>query len=158
MALMRYQPRSTMSPFNTLSRLQQDLDRLMGTGDLGGLWGENGTSTWMDSDWAPSVDIAERDDRFVIHADVPGVNAKDIEITMDNGVLTIRGERVFKDEEKDEGRYRRVERARGSFIRRFALPETADPDQISARSRDGVLEVEIMKGEKAKPRKIEVKS
>lgn len=157
MALMRYQSRNQLSPFNTLSRLQQDLDRLMG-GDLGSLWGDNGTSSWIESDWAPSVDIAEKEDRFVIHADVPGVDPKDIEITMDNGVLTIKGERVFKDEQQEEGRYRRVERARGSFMRRFALPETADPDRISARSRDGVLEVEIMKGEKAKPRKIEVKA
>lgn len=152
MALMRYQP------MNTLSRLQQDLDRLMSTGDPTGLWGENGTSTWMDSDWTPSVDISEKEDRFLIHADVPGVDPKDIEITMDNGVLSIRGERVFKDEEENEGRYRRVERARGSFIRRFALPETADPDNIKARSNDGVLEISIMKGEKAKPRKIEVDS
>lgn len=148
MALMHYQP------YSTLTRLQRELDRMMGAG----LAPDEETSSWIASDWSPSVDIQEKEDRFVILADVPGVNPKDIDITMDNGVLTIRGERVFKEEEaSDNGRFRRVERARGTFIRRFALPDTADPDLISASSRDGVLQVEIMKGEKAKPRRIEVK-
>ena len=107
------------------------------------------------SEWAPRVDIREEDKRFVIEADIPGVDPKSIEINMDKGVLSIRGER--KAEHKDEdGKYTRVERTHGVFHRRFALPDSANADAIRATGRHGVLEIEIPKRPEAAPRKIEI--
>lgn len=109
------------------------------------------------SDWVPDVDIKEEDDRFVIHADIPGVDPKDIEVHMENGMLSINGERSSETKDEREG-YKRIERARGTFLRRFTLPDTADADKISAKSTNGVLEVVIPKHEKLQARKISVDS
>jgi HSP20 family protein len=103
------------------------------------------------------VDICEEDKRFVIEADIPGVDPRDIEINMDKGVLSIRGER--KSERKvEEGNYTRVERSRGVFHRRFALPDSADPQGISAKGKHGVLEISIPKRPETTPRKIEIQT
>ncbi|MFP4244636.1 MAG: Hsp20/alpha crystallin family protein, partial [Ectothiorhodospira sp.] len=107
------------------------------------------------SDWVPAVDIREEKDAYVLHADVPGVDPKAIEVHMENGVLTIRGDRKEESTEEREN-YKRVERVRGSFYRRFSLPDTADAERISARSVNGVLEVRIPKQEKVQPRRITV--
>ena len=107
------------------------------------------------SEWAPRVDIREEDKRFVIEADIPGVDPKAIEINMDKGVLSIRGER--KAEHKDEdGKYTRVERTHGVFHRRFALPDSANADAIRATGKHGVLEIDIPKRPEAAPRKIDI--
>lgn len=108
------------------------------------------------SDWRPAVDIKEEKDRYVIHADLPGVQAKNIDITMEDGILTLKGERATNKEEEHEG-YKRVERVYGTFYRRFSLPDTADTDRIEAKSKDGVLEIVVPKQEKVQPRRIEVK-
>ncbi|HEY9112475.1 MAG TPA: Hsp20/alpha crystallin family protein [Rhodanobacteraceae bacterium] len=114
-------------------------------------------SNVVTSEWAPRVDICEEDTRFVIEADIPGVDPKDIEINMDKGVLSIRGER--KSERKvEEGNYTRVERSHGVFHRRFALPDSANPDGISATGRNGVLEISIPKRPETAPRKIEIQT
>ena len=113
-------------------------------------------STIATSAWTPAVDIAEKDDHFLIKADVPGVDPKDIEISMENGLLTMKGERESEIKEDKEG-YTRVERSHGSFYRRFNLPETADSEEISARSNKGVLEITVGKKEAAKPKKITIK-
>jgi HSP20 family protein len=118
---------------------------------------EDEDSSVVTSTWAPAVDIKEEDERFIIKADVPGVDPKDIDVTMENGVLTLKGERSEEKQEEREG-YKRIERSRGSFYRRFSLPDTADGDHIAAKSSNGVLEVVIPKRELAKPRKIQVKS
>lgn len=107
------------------------------------------------SHWAPCVDIKEEADRFLLYADIPGVDPKDIEIAMENGVLTIKGERVSSKKEEKEG-YTRIERSKGSFYRRFALPDTADPDSVTAKGKHGVLEIIIPKRDKAKSKKIKV--
>jgi len=107
------------------------------------------------SDWRPAVDIKEEKDRYVIHADLPGVQAKNIDITMEDGILTLKGERATNKEEEHEG-YKRVERVYGTFYRRFSLPDTADTDRIEAKSKDGVLEIVVPKQEKVQPRRIEV--
>ncbi len=107
------------------------------------------------ADWVPAVDIKEEDTRFVIHADVPGVDPDDIEVRMEDGVLTIKGERQSEDKEEREG-YKRIERVRGSFFRRFSLPDTADAEGITAKAKNGVLEIIIPKHEKVQPRRIEV--
>lgn len=105
--------------------------------------------------WSPSVDIREEEDKFVLVADIPGVDPKDIEITMEKGTLTIKGEREKEHEEERNG-YRRLERVRGSFVRRFAFPETVDVEGIHASGKDGVLTLTIPKKESAQPRKITV--
>jgi HSP20 family protein len=116
---------------------------------------EGDQSDVVTSEWAPRVDIREEDKRFVIEADIPGVDPKAIEINMDKGVLSIRGER--KTEHKvEDGKYTRVERAHGVFHRRFALPDSANPDGIRATGKHGVLEIEIPKRPETTPRKIDI--
>ena len=106
--------------------------------------------------WAPSVDISEDDKAFILHADIPGVDPKDIEISMEKGVLTIKGER--RSENVEEGKnFRRVERQSGQFYRRFTLPDSADADKIEAKSEHGVVTITIPKQEVAVSRRIEVK-
>ena len=109
----------------------------------------------MTSHWRPAVDIKEEADRFVIMADLPGVDPGDIEITMENGVLSIKGERKSEIRDEKEG-YKRVERVSGTFYRRFSLPDSADAERIAAKGKDGVLEVSLPKHEKVQPRRIAV--
>ena len=112
-------------------------------------------SSGATADWAPAVDIEEHGDKFVIYADVPGVDPKGIEITLENGLLTLSGSRERAVEQPGvEGR--RTERASGRFYRRFTLPDTADGDAVSARGANGVLEVVIPKRRAAQPRRISV--
>ena len=121
------------------------------------LFGDAGTdpSDVVTSQWAPRVDIKEEADRFVIFADIPGVDPKDIEVQMDKGILTLKGERSA--EEGEEGKdYSRRERAWGAFHRRFALPDSADPDGITASGRHGVLEIVIPKKPETTPRRINI--
>jgi HSP20 family protein len=107
--------------------------------------------------WLPAVDIREHDAQFVLHADLPGVDPASIEVQMDKGVLSIKGER--RAPEPLEGqRLSRIERRHGAFERRFALPDSADAEGIVASSRDGVLEIRIPKRAEAAPRRIQVAS
>ena len=127
MNLARYEPTDLWS------RMQQQLNELLrATPDFE-------ASNVATSSWMPLVDIKEEPDRFLIKADIPGVKPEDIEVTMENGALTIRGERSAEKEEKKEG-YHRIERSRGSFYRRFAMPDSADADHIKAQGKDGVLD------------------
>jgi HSP20 family protein len=119
--------------------------------------GSNDDSTSAVAEWAPSVDIEEHNDKYVLHADVPGVDPKDIEITLENGVLTLSGSREKTVEQKDV-ESRRIERVTGRFLRRFTLPESVDAEAVKATGRHGVLEIVIPKREAAKPRKITVNS
>jgi HSP20 family protein len=114
-------------------------------------------SNIMTSHWSPAVDIKEEDKKFVITADIPGVDPKDIDVTTENGILTIKGERKAESKKEGEG-YMRVERSHGVFYRRFSLPESADCEKISASSRNGVLELSIPKRLAVDSRKIQVKS
>ena len=114
-------------------------------------------SNVVTSQWQPRVDIREEPKRFVIAADIPGVDPKDIEIHMDKGVLTLKGERSAETRTED-GKFTRVERVHGSFHRRFALPDTADAEQISATGKHGVLEIVIPKKAEAAPRRIAINS
>ncbi|MDO9372655.1 MAG: Hsp20/alpha crystallin family protein [Gammaproteobacteria bacterium] len=146
MALIRYEP------LNMLTRLQNEMNRLFD--DRLPRGEDNGNV--VTSDWIPKVDIKEEDKRFVILADIPGVDPKDIEVTMENGLLTIKGARASESTEEREG-YKRIERSRGSFYRRFSMPDTADAEKISAHGKNGVLEIVIPKHERLQPRKISVK-
>ncbi len=116
---------------------------------------ESDQSNVVTSQWAPRVDIKEEDGRFVIFADVPGVDPADIEVHMDKGILTIKGERSTYS--ADEGpRFSRMERSQGVFHRRFSLPDSADADGITASGRNGVLEISIPKKPETTPRRIQV--
>jgi HSP20 family protein len=105
-------------------------------------------------DWAPRVDIAETDEAFVIKAEIPEVNKEDVKVTVDNGVLTIRGERK---QEKEGQRFHRVERHYGSFTRSFTLPDNVDETKVTAAFKDGMLKLQIPKAGEPKPEVIEVK-
>jgi HSP20 family protein len=148
MSLVRYEP------WGLLNQLHGEIDRLFDSRVP--KYGDD-RDQLATSDWVPAVDIREEEGRYVIHADVPGVNPDDIEVNMENGVLSIRGERQTESKEEREG-YKRVERVRGSFFRRFSLPDTADADGISAKSSEGVLEIVIPKQAKVMPKRIKVES
>lgn len=107
-------------------------------------------------DWAPKVDITEDKKEYLIKAELPEVKKEDVTVTVDNGVLTLRGERRHEKEEKDK-RIHRVERSYGSFARSFTLPDNVDESDIKASYRDGMLNLRIRKTEKSKPEMIEVK-
>jgi len=145
---------TTYNPWNSLNRPHSNLDNIFNYWPS--LYDEDETTTAM-SAWTPTVDIKDEENRYVFMVDVPGVNAEDINITMENGVLTIEGERKLRDNEEDKG-YQRTERVQGKFHGRFNLPDTVDGEGIQAKSKDGVLEVIIPKQEQAKPRRITVSS
>ena len=105
--------------------------------------------------WSPAVDIAESEQSLSIRADLPGLKEEDIEVKVENGTLTIKGKREFQQEEKDKG-YHRIERSYGSFTRAFGLPETVDPEKVTAEYKNGVLDVVFAKREAAKPKSIKV--
>ena len=147
MSLIHFQPARATS---WAAQLHRDLERAF---DFNG-WANAAAEQGEQANWAPPVDIRETDKSFVIAVDVPGVAQKDIEITADKGVLTIRGTRASEPEEPN--RYRRVERAYGKFARGFTLPETARTDAIEAKTSNGVLTVTIPKQEAVQPRRIEV--
>ena len=117
--------------------------------------GETDQSNVVTSQWTPRVDIKEEDSRFVILADIPGVDPKDIEITMEKGILSIKGERKSETTEQN-GKLTRTERSHGLFYRRFALPDSADAEGIKAVGKHGVLEVSIPKRPETAPRRINV--
>jgi HSP20 family protein len=146
MTIVRYEP------WTFVSRLQRQLDRALG--ETQGL--ADGVDTAHVS-WIPHVDIREEAERFVVAADVPGVEPKDIEITADKGVLTVRGERRVEKKATADG-YGRAERASGTFLRRFTLPESADAEAIKATHVNGVLELSIPKRPQEQPRRIAVQA
>ncbi len=137
-------------PWQSMEQWRREMDRLFGMTPA-----EEGASHVERGDWTPAVDIKETDNAYVLEADIPGVDPKDIEVTMENGVLTVRGERKYEKEEEKEN-YKRVERARGVFLRRFTLPENADPEAITAKGNHGVLEITIPKTQAHQPRRIAV--
>lgn len=106
--------------------------------------------------WAPAVDISETDKEYLIRAELSGMKKEDVKITVNNGVLSVSGERRVEKTDKDE-KHHRVERSYGSFTRSFALPEDAAAERVSAECRDGVLTIHLAKNEVPKPRSIEVK-
>jgi HSP20 family protein len=147
MTLVTYEP---WSLFNRLHRqLDQASNKTSATGE---------TLSAPSVSWIPRVDIYEETERFVVLADVPGVEPKDIEITAEKGVLTIRGERHSEKKNSDKNGYERVERTSGSFLRRFTLPETANTETIKAKQTNGVLEVSIPKHPQVQARRISVEA
>jgi HSP20 family protein len=141
MTVVRYEP------WSLVNRFQRDMDRLFAS-----------HATAADSGaWLPPVDIHEEDNRFLLHVDLPGVDPKAVEVTSEQGVLTIRGKREETRREARDG-YRRIERITGEFQRRFSLPETADTQNIKAKATNGVLEVTIPKLAQVQPQRIAVEA
>ena len=141
-------------PWDALYRLQAELDRVFKSRPSGGE-GEQNDSQVVTGMWTPAVDIKEEPERFLIYADLPGVDIDDIDVTMEGGVLTIKGERrPAAAHRADE--FKRSERTFGTFYRRFSLPDSADAQGIRATGKQGVLEIAIPKSREARPRRIPV--
>ena len=138
-------------PWSIVDMLHRDLDRLAARH----IPASEGDA--VVTDWVPAVDIIEEKDRFVLRADVPGVDPADIEVSMDAGILTVAGQRRQESRSEDAG-LQRLERASGRFFRRFSLPDTADAENISAQCRNGILEVSIPKQPQVQARRIEVQA
>lgn len=146
MAMVRWEPfRDLISLQDRMNRMFDESYRTRGNEED---WALGGT-------WAPAVDIFEREGQIVLKAELPGVDPKDVQIHVENNVLTLRGERKFDNEVKRES-YHRVERSYGSFTRSFHLPNTVDVGNIKADYKDGVLNVALPKREEAKPKQITI--
>lgn len=139
--------------FSGLSELHQALDRLF---DRNFLDWEKDFPTMEMTHWVPKIDVKEKDNQYIIRADVPGVNAKDIEVNLENGVLTVKGKKESETKEEKEN-YVRVERSSGSFYRALNLPDAGDASKITAKSKNGVLEIIIPKNNKSSSHKIQIK-
>jgi HSP20 family protein len=146
MAIVRWEP------FREFTTLQNEMNRLFNTVFDAPAPG-NGGSTMRR--WMPAMDLVETEDHFVLRADLPGMKEDDVKIELEDGTLTVSGERKAEHESKNEGYYR-VERAFGSFSRSLTLPQGIDPEAVTAKFDSGVLEVRIPKPEQRKPRRIEI--
>jgi HSP20 family protein len=140
---------SVLSPFRGLSTLQEQINRVFNE-TLERRSEESNLTTW-----APAVDIFETENALVVKADLPDIDPKDLDIRVENNILTIRGERKFERSENQDN-YLRVERAYGTFSRSFSLSNTVNPDAIKAEYQNGVLTLHVPKREEAKPRQIKV--
>jgi HSP20 family protein len=138
-------------PFRDLRTLQDEVNRLFST-SFSRSFGDEGMARGA---WTPSVDIYESQDQIVLEAELPGMNREDFEVTVENNVLTLRGERRFEKREESDN-YHRVERAYGGFSRSFTLPQTVSPDGATAEYKNGVLRVVLQKREEVKARRIEI--
>ncbi len=140
-------------PFREVSRLRREMDRLWED-----FFGPSRRALQpLEEMWAPAIDVSESADKVTIKAEVPGIEAKDIEISMVGDMLTIKGEKKAEKEEKGEN-YHLVERSYGSFSRGVRLPAPVDPDKIEATYKNGVLTITCPKKEEVKPKAIEIKT
>lgn len=142
MALVRYSPFAELDPFVGFKALEDNMNRMFAE--------PNGRP------WVPPVDIVENQNELVVKADVPDVKFEDIDVKLENGTLTIRGERKFEKQSGDKGGWHRIERSYGTFERSFTLPETVDPEKVKADYTNGTLTVTLPKKEVAKPRQVKV--
>ena len=124
-------------------------DRFFDDWDLPALFSEK-------SEWNPAFDITENDKEFAVTAELPGIDIKDVEISISDGVLSVKGEKKHETEEKNEG-YHRIERRYGSFHRSFRIPGKVEPDKVDASYKDGILKVLLPKAEETETKKIEIK-
>jgi HSP20 family protein len=141
------------NPFKEMEELHNRLSSVWG---LPATRQTDGKETMTVAEWSPLADITEDGKEYLIRAELPGLKKEDVKVTVESGVLTITGERKFEKEEKDR-KYHRIERAYGSFVRSFSIPDDADGSKVQAEFKDGVLSVRLAKNEKAAPKTIEVK-
>lgn len=149
MSLVKYEP------LNLLNRMQSQLNEFFhrNDADFPSLFDEG--QMLIGTEWMPRIDVKEDDAQYTVTADIPGVDPKDINVTMENGMLCIKGERRSEKEEKKRN-YHRKECVMGSFERSFRMPDTADSNRISAKGKNGVLTIQIGKKEVAKPKTIKI--
>lgn len=141
------------NPLRELEEMSDRLNRFLTRQDT---QGSNGKEMMMVADWTPSVDISETDEAFHIAAELPEVKKDDVKVTMENGVLTLQGER--KEEREEKGRkIHRIERSYGRFVRSFMLPDLVDDTKVKAEFKNGVLHLHLPKSEQARPKAIDVK-
>jgi HSP20 family protein len=145
MSIVRHQP------YGLLGELQREMERLFSASPLR----EDGAASLSGSNWSPAVDVREEADRYLVCVDLPGVPPDEVDINLEQGVLTISGERPAIAPDEAAG-YRRAERPRGRFVRRFSVPESVDVEQVAAHAQDGVLQVSIPKLAKVMARRIPV--
>ena len=138
-------------PFRDLGLLQDRMNRLFD--DAGRTWRTDEPAAT--TSWSPAVDIYETEGEIVVKAELPGMERKDITLHLENNVLTLRGERRFQKETKEEN-YHRIERSYGNFSRSFSIPATVDEEKIRADYKDGVLKIFLPKKEQAKPKQIRI--
>jgi len=142
----------TRNPLKELEDFERRLAAMLGTQEP---TGHGGKEVLTLAQWSPLVDITEDDKEYLIKAELPGSKKEDVRLTVENAILAISGERTFEKEEQGR-KYHRIERAYGSFVRRFSLPEDADGSRVSADYADGMLQVHLPKSQKAKPTAIEI--
>jgi len=154
MAMERWRPFGTMErwdPFRNLGDIQTEVNRLFDS------WsGRPATSALADRMWLPAVDVQETKADIVLSFDIPGVNEKDVQVSMTGDLLTVKGERRFERESNGDQSYHRVERLYGKFERSVQLPFPVQTDKIKATYRDGVLTIKLPKAEELKPREIKI--
>ena len=138
-------------PFGELTSLRREMDRLWEN-----FFGERPLPRIWEREWAPSLDVSETKDNFVVKAEVPGIDAKDIDISLTGDVLTIKGEKKQEKEEKEED-YHLVERSYGSFSRSVRLPAEVESDKIKASYKNGILNITLPKSEKVKAKEVKIK-
>ena len=152
MSLVRWNPARELAAWpSDLFGIQREMNKM-----FDGVFRSTGDEDYSFSSWTPAVDIAEHDDEYLVKVELPGVNKDEVKLTLENNILTIRGEKKQEMETKKEN-YHRVERSYGSFQRSFTLPAAVKSDKIDASYKDGILTVSLPKAEEAKPKQIEVK-
>lgn len=154
-AITRWDPfKERWDPFKELDEMQRRLSTMIGRAPV--RKDSEKQEAMTVAEWAPLVDISEDDKEYLIKAELPEVKKDDVKVTVQDGILTITGERKSEKEEKGK-KFHRVEWAYGSFSRSFTLPDDADAEKVAGDFKDGVLKVHVPKSEKAKPKKVEVK-
>ena len=148
MAIIRWEP------FRDLVGLQERMNRLFDE-SFRGINRTGSEEDWVGGSWAPAVDIYEQNGNIVLKAELPGVDPKDVDVRVENNILTLRGERKLENEVKRES-YHRVERAYGSFTRSFTLPNVVDTEKIKAEYKDGLLRMTLPKKDEARPKQISI--
>jgi len=149
--LTTWKPFKELSPFRDFERMRRDMDRLWES------FFERGVRRREDDgEWLPSLDVAETKNEIVVKAEVPGLDPKDIDISLSDGLLTIKGEKKQEREEKEEN-YHLVERSYGAFTRSIQLPKEVQRDKISASYKNGVLKVTLPKSEEAKKKEVKIR-
>jgi HSP20 family protein len=151
MNLIRYEPAS-FPLFRDMEDFSERLNRFFG----GRVRGNGDKESLTVTDWMPAVDIQETDTEYLLNAEMPGVHKEDVKVTVENGVLTMQGER--KQEKEEQGKkFHRIERSYGTFVRTFTVPMDAEENKVAADFKDGILKVHLPKTEKPRPKSIEVK-
>lgn len=140
-------------PFRELEEMSNRLNHAFGRPAAGH---DGGTGNLTVAEWTPSVDVSETDAEYLIKADLPEIKKENVKVSLENGLLTIQGERTYEKDEKGR-RYHRVERSYGRFVRSFTLPDSVDESKVRAEYKDGVLNLYVPKADKAKPKAIDVK-